>query len=28
VDTSLPSEVLKHRLGLLAGSGWRLHDVR
>lgn len=28
VDTSLPSPVLRHRLGLLAGERWRLHDVR
>jgi len=25
--TSLPSSVLRHRLGLLAGSGWQLRDV-
>ncbi|MGY0504900.1 hypothetical protein [Luteimonas sp. e5] len=28
VLTSLPGDVLKHRLRLLAGSNWRLHDVR
>ncbi len=27
-DTSLPGEVLKHRLRLLAGSAWTLNDVR
>ena len=26
--TSLPGEVLKHRLRLLAGSAWTLNDVR
>ena len=25
--TSLPSVVLRHRLGLLAGNGWQLRDV-
>ena len=25
--TSLPSTVLRHRLGLLAGTGWQLRDV-
>lgn len=25
--TSLPSSVLRHRLGLLAGNGWQLRDV-
>ena len=25
--TTLPSSVLRHRLGLLAGSGWQLRDV-
>jgi hypothetical protein len=25
--TSLPGSVLRHRLRLLAGSGWALHDV-
>jgi hypothetical protein len=25
--TSLPGSVFKHRLRLLAGSGWELHDV-
>lgn len=25
--TSLPGSVLKHRLNLLAGSGWELRDV-
>lgn len=27
VITSLPSPVLRQRLGLLAGSGWQLRDV-
>ncbi len=27
-ETTIPSEVLKHRLRLLAGSGWQLRDVR
>ncbi len=27
-ETSIPGEVLKHRLRLLAGSGWQLRDVR
>jgi hypothetical protein len=27
-DTSLPGDVLKHRLRLLAGSNWSLSDVR
>lgn len=27
VDTVLPSEVLRQRLRLLAGSGWQLRDV-
>ena len=27
VVTSLPSAVLRQRLGLLAGSGWQLRDV-
>jgi len=27
VTTSLPSVVLRQRLGLLAGNGWRLQDV-
>jgi len=27
VTTSLPSAVLRQRLGLLAGSGWQLRDV-
>jgi hypothetical protein len=27
VNTSLPSEVLRQRLRLLAGSGWQLRDV-
>lgn len=27
VTTSLPGSVLKHRLGLLAGSNWELRDV-
>ena len=27
VTTSLPSSVLRHRLGLLAGNGWQLRDV-
>jgi hypothetical protein len=25
--TSIPGSVLRHRLGLLAGKGWALHDV-
>ena len=28
VTTSLPGSVFKHRLRLLAGSGWELRDVR
>ncbi|NII11405.1 hypothetical protein [Oleiagrimonas sp. C23AA] len=28
VTTTLPMRVLKHRLGLLLGPHWRLHDVR
>lgn len=27
VITSLPSALMRHRLGLLAGSGWQLRDV-
>ena len=27
VTTSLPSSVMRQRLGLLAGSGWQLRDV-
>ncbi len=27
VDTTLPGEVLRQRLRLLAGSGWQLRDV-
>jgi len=27
-ETTIPGEVLKHRLRLLAGSGWQLRDVR
>lgn len=27
VTTALPSSVLRHRLGLLAGNGWQLRDV-
>lgn len=27
VTTSLPSSVLRQRLGLLAGKGWQLRDV-
>lgn len=27
-DTVLPGGVLRHRLGLLAGTGWELRDVR
>ncbi len=27
VTTSLPSAILRQRLGLLAGSGWQLRDV-
>ncbi|WDS35492.1 hypothetical protein [Pseudoxanthomonas sp.] len=26
-ETTIPGEVLKHRLRLLAGSGWQLRDV-
>ena len=26
--TSLPGEILRHRLRLLAGSRWELRDVR
>ncbi|MDQ3618147.1 MAG: hypothetical protein M3374_05445 [Pseudomonadota bacterium] len=28
VTTSIPGNLLKHRLRLLAGSGWELRDVR
>jgi len=28
VTTSLPHSLLKHRLGLLIGPHWSLHDVR
>jgi len=28
VETSIPGDVLRHRLGLLAGSAWQLRDVR
>jgi hypothetical protein len=28
VVTSLPHSVLKHRLNLLAGREWKLHDVK
>jgi len=28
VVTSLPHSILKHRLGLLIGSHWRLRDVK
>jgi len=27
VTTALPSALLRHRLGLLAGTGWQLRDV-
>lgn len=27
VTTALPSAVMRHRLGLLAGNGWQLRDV-
>jgi len=27
VTTALPSSILRHRLGLLAGNGWQLRDV-
>lgn len=27
VTTALPSSLLRHRLGLLAGNGWQLRDV-
>lgn len=26
--TTLPAAILRHRLGLLAGNHWQLHDVR
>lgn len=28
LETTIPGEVLRHRLGLLAGSAWQLRDVR
>jgi len=28
VTTSLPHSILKHRLGLLIGANWSLHDVQ
>ena len=28
VTTSLPHSILKHRLGLLIGAHWSLHDVQ
>lgn len=28
VTTTLPGDVLRHRLGLLAGHAWELRDVR
>lgn len=28
VTTTLPHAVLKHRLALLIGNNWKLHDVR
>lgn len=28
VTTSIPGNILKHRLRLLAGSGWELRDVK
>jgi hypothetical protein len=28
VTTDLPMQVLRHRLGLLIGNHWQLHDVR
>ena len=28
VSTTLPHSILKHRLRLLAGNVWKLHDVR
>lgn len=28
VTTSLPHSILKHRLNLLAGRTWKLHDVK
>jgi hypothetical protein len=27
VTSSIPGNILKHRLRLLAGSGWELRDV-
>lgn len=27
-NTSISGDILKHRMRLLAGSGWELHDVR
>ncbi|KAF1712531.1 hypothetical protein CSC70_03185 [Pseudoxanthomonas kalamensis DSM 18571] len=27
VVTAIPGAVFRHRMGLLAGSAWRLHDV-
>lgn len=28
IRTTLPSDILRHRLGLLAGSAWELRNVR
>ena len=28
VDTSIPGEIMRHRLGLLAGGAWELRNVR
>lgn len=28
IDTSIPGEILRHRLGLLAGSAWEMRNVR
>lgn len=28
IETSLPHALLRHRLNLLIGSSWQLHDVR
>ena len=28
VETTIPGEIMRHRLGLLAGSAWELRNVR
>ncbi len=28
IETTIPGEVLRHRLGLLAGSAWEMRNVR